>query len=221
MRAIPAFLHSLRAALTVRTGMLVLAVCSAALGVTGLLAPSAVSLEKATAGSSDLFSDSSISLQPFDRDSDDSSLVVDVNGAVVAPGVYSLPSGSRTSDAIRAAGGVSPEADLVFVTEELNLAQKIQDEAKIFIPKSTVTGQSTVRTVIASAASRTQPAAERTASISVNTASSSELETLDGIGEKRAEAIIANRPYASLQQLVDKKALSQSLLEALTPQLKL
>ncbi len=54
-------------------------------------------------------------------------LVVQVAGAVVRPGVFSLPQGSRVADAIRAAGGYSPDVDPRQAETKLNLAAKLQD----------------------------------------------------------------------------------------------
>ena len=51
--------------------------------------------------------------------------------------------------------------------------------------------------------------------ISINTADNKSLETLPGIGEKRASDIIANRPYSRINELVTKKVLSQNQFEAI------
>src|SRR3989344_9192019 len=61
-------------------------------------------------------------------------LVVDISGAVKEPQVTRLPANSRICDAILKAGGLAQEADLEFVSKNLNLASKITDGAKIYIP---------------------------------------------------------------------------------------
>ncbi len=58
-------------------------------------------------------------------------LMVDISGAVHLPGVYSLKMGSRIVDAIRAAGGSTPDAN----TDPLNLAELIHDGSKIVVPR--------------------------------------------------------------------------------------
>jgi hypothetical protein len=57
-------------------------------------------------------------------------LVVHVSGAVLNPGLYQLPPGSRVQDAIQAAGGLLPEADAV----ALNLAALIKDGQRVPVP---------------------------------------------------------------------------------------
>ena len=57
--------------------------------------------------------------------------------------------------------------------------------------------------------------------ISINTASSETLETLSGVGEKRASDLIENRPYSQLDELVDKNVFSQSLFDSLKNELSL
>src|SRR3989344_2035035 len=56
---------------------------------------------------------------------------VDVEGAVISPGVYELSSGARVQDALIAAGGLASDAD----RNSINLAAKMADGQKIYIPK--------------------------------------------------------------------------------------
>lgn len=70
---------------------------------------------------------------PTAETTSDSMVFVEVKGAVVYPGVYRLPIGSRIDDAIEAASGTLPEADL----SNLNCASKLTDEQIIFVPKKT------------------------------------------------------------------------------------
>jgi len=133
-----------------------------------------------------------------------SNLAVDVEGAVVSPGVYTLPAGSRVEDAIQAAGGLAPEADLTTLAKTINRAAKVLDGGKIFIP-----GHSDAQT------------APSSGFVSVNTASASELETLSGIGPATAKKIIDNRPYQTFEELVSKKAISPSVFEKIKEQLSL
>ena len=58
-------------------------------------------------------------------------IVIHVAGAVKNPGVYTLEEGKRVKDAIEVAGGHLPEADIL----RLNLAQKLHDEDKLYVPK--------------------------------------------------------------------------------------
>jgi competence protein ComEA len=124
-------------------------------------------------------------------------LVVDVSGAVAAPGLYRLPAGSRIGDAITAAGGFSPRVDVDRAGVELNLAAALTDGLHVLVP------------------SRDEPAHGPagnpdgagdggTALINLNAASQSELESLPGIGPVTAGKIIearAQSPFARVEEL--------------------
>ncbi len=142
-----------------------------------------------------------------------SQIQVAVTGAVSAPGIYSLSSSSRVAEAITAAGGFSPEADQEFVNRELNIAEQLQDEAKIYIP---FIGQS-LPAVVPSVQATGEPRAE--SAVSLNHASQAELEALPGIGSSRATEIMENRPFMSIEELVSKKIISAGLWETLKNQI--
>lgn len=135
-------------------------------------------------------------------------IVVDVAGAVEAPGVYKLPSGSRMGDALVAAGGLSAGADRVWVAQNLNLAEPIKDGGKVYIPD-----KSANQIVSNSADQQASKSVNQTGKININTASESELDSLPGIGSVRAAAIITNRPYGSVEELVSKAKIPQSVYE--------
>lgn len=128
---------------------------------------------------------------------------VDLAGAVMQPGVYELPSDSRYKDLLARAGGLSAGADREWVEKNLNLAQKLEDSAKVYIPSQMEMESGEV-------------AGEETAvsgKININTASASELDTLWGIGEVRAKDIIDNRPYSSIDELLTKKIIPSNVFE--------
>ena len=128
---------------------------------------------------------------------------VDVAGAVNKPGVYNLASGSRVSDAIEKAGGFSGQSDNAWISQNLNLAEKITDGQKIYVP---VVGE-------ASKGSAGSVVGETSGKINVNSASSSDLDTLPGIGPVTAQKIISGRPYKSPEELLSKKAVGASTFE--------
>lgn len=134
-------------------------------------------------------------------------LVVDVSGAVEKPGVYKLPTDARVGDALVVAGGLSAVADREWVSATLNLAAKVEDGAKIYIPKNSESD-----TIEASGEVR----AQKNQKININTASLEELDELDGIGESRARAIIENRPYGSTQELVSKAKIPQTVYDKIS-----
>jgi len=103
---------------------------------------------------------------------------VQVSGAVATPGVYRLDPDARLGDAIQAAGGAAPGADLA----QLNLARRLQDGEDLQIPVIRPTAGP--GTVVSGALSGL---------IDINTASAIELDTLPGIGPALADAIIEYR----------------------------
>jgi len=110
-------------------------------------------------------------------------LVVDVSGAVAAPGLVELSAGARVADAIEAAGGASADA----VLDELNLARRVEDGEQILVPR---------------VGDEEDPGGGL---INLNQADASELETLPGVGPVLAERIVADReengPFASVDDL--------------------
>lgn len=167
-----------------------------------------VSFERA--GDSGSSAEPGSGVDSHDRESDGSShkasveleVYVDVDGAVVSPGVYRLKDGARVSQAIDAAGGLTAEADVT----GLNRASKVADGQKIYVPK--VGEQQTVAAdggadggaVLASGAN------DVAGLVNINTASVAELQTLSGIGPSMAQSIIDERskngPFASVDDLM-------------------
>ena len=127
---------------------------------------------------------------------------VDVDGAVVRPGMYRLKDGARVSQAIDAAGGLTAEADVT----ELNRASKITDGQKIYVP--TVGEQQAAAAVggAESSTATTPSAGSSSGLVNINTASAAELQTLSGIGPSMAQSIIDERTkngaFASVDDLM-------------------
>lgn len=113
---------------------------------------------------------------------------VDVAGSVVRPGVVRLSFGTRVGDAIAAAGGSTPEADLTV----LNRAALLRDGARVYVPRI---GETPPAGSIGS---------EAETKIDLNHASAAELESLPGIGPATASRIIRSRDaraFAKLEEL--------------------
>lgn len=125
-------------------------------------------------------------------------LTIHVSGAVVQPGVYTLPPGSRVTDAIRAAGGLLPEAD----SQALNLAAPLEDGLRLHAPRQ---GEAPVS--ISPESRSSNPALPGQQRININTASKEQLESLPGIGPVMAQAILDHRqahgPFASAEAIQD------------------
>ena len=132
-------------------------------------------------------------------------ILVDVSGAVKSAGVYKLADGSRIEEAVKAAGGFSEDSDKNYISKYINLAQKLVDGTKIYIP---AVGESV------SAAKVGQVAGVNTsAKININTAAQSELESLAGVGPVTAAKIISGRPYQKIEELTDKKIIGKAIFE--------
>ena len=143
-------------------------------------------------------------------------IVVDVEGAVQKPGIYKLTTRSRIGDALVAAGGLEANADREWVARMLNLAEEVKDGKKIYIPRQSdlpADRQETQNT------SKSDISVNQNGKININTASQSELESLTGIGEARAKAIMTGRPYADASEIVSKAKIPTSVYEQIKDQL--
>lgn len=140
--------------------------------------------------------------------------VVYICGAVLNPGVYTLPAGTRLTDAVEMAGGFTQEAD----TSVWNLAEALSDGAMYYIPTLAETEQGTFPGNTGGVSSKATGAEETdTGKISINTASASELMTLPGIGEAKAAAIISYReehgPFTSIEQIMEVDGIKEAVFE--------
>ncbi|MYC93706.1 MAG: ComEA family DNA-binding protein [Caldilineaceae bacterium SB0661_bin_32] len=156
-------------------------------------------------------------------------LLVFVSGGVRNPGLVELPAGARVGDALARAGGLLPEADPALV----NQAEIVFDGAQIHVPlppPQTVTDSSSAMPPAnqpqAGVSGDVPPAAASPSGqgnslagglVNINTASAEELTTLPGIGPIKADAIIANRPYDSVDDLGRVTGIGPSTVEKLTP----
>jgi len=135
-------------------------------------------------------------------------IFVDIEGSVEKPGLYELPKSSRLNDLLIMSGGLSALADRSWVEQNLNLAQTLEDGAKIYIPSRL--GANTDNNQVSVLGSENGNINSNN-KININKASLSQLDTLWGVGEKRAQDIIDNRPYADIKELIDKKIVPQDV----------
>lgn len=142
-------------------------------------------------------------------------IVVDVKGAVKNEGLYELDASARVHDAIQAAGGFSEQAD----KKSVNLAQKLNDEAVVY-----VASQGENVSVIQAATSNSATESTRgdaTKKINLNTATVADLTTISGIGEKRANDILAYRDsnggFSSVDDLNNVSGIGDKTLENIRP----
>src|SRR5215207_840798 len=143
-------------------------------------------------------------------------VVVDVAGAVVNPGVYRLPAGSRVNDAVQRAGGATARAEI----EAINRAARLTDGQQVIVPERVAGAAGSV----ASAAAVGDATAEATGPISIGTASPEELDTIEGIGPVTAQKILEYRDQyggiASIEQLDEIDGIGPATMEALRSRLQ-
>jgi competence protein ComEA len=142
-------------------------------------------------------------------------LVVDVQGAVLRPGVVRLPAGARVADAIAAAGGYGPRVAVERVGQVLNLAAALHDGDQVVVPSR----DDPVAGSAAPGGGGFSGGGASTGSgglVDLNRATASELDALPGIGPVTAAKIIAARdeqPFASLDDVRTRKVLGAATLE--------
>ena len=137
---------------------------------------------------------------------DEAELVVDVAGAVERPGLHRLRRGDRVGDAIEAAGGYGPRADLAAVSAVLNLAQPLEDGTKVLVPELGI--------------DRIDAATASDGRIDLNRADQAELETLPGVGPVTAQKILASRAegrFSSVRDLRTRGLVGESAFEDIAP----
>lgn len=146
--------------------------------------------------------------QPAEEPTASQVIKVQVSGEVLLPGVYRVEEGDRVIDAVVAAGGISPNADL----SSVNLSRRVQDEAHYHIPA--VGGSDTGTSPGSSAATPGSGGL-----IDLNTATTSELEILPEIGPSLAAAIVSyrneNGPFDSVEALDNVPGIGPKTLEAI------
>ena len=141
-------------------------------------------------------------------------VVIEVAGAVETPGVYKLSVNARVEDALIAAGGISADADRNWMEKTLNRAAKITDGQKIYIPRVNEQMSGVSASNVAGYQSASSVGGGGFAvTINVNTASQKALESLWGIGPVTAQNIIEQRPYSSVEELLNKKILKTNVYE--------
>lgn len=141
-------------------------------------------------------------------------IITEIAGEVERPGVYKLSVGSRVDDLLIAGGGITADADRVWMEKSLNRAAKLSDGQKLYIPA--VGEEKSVLGVEKSGGYQTIStdfSGQGSGNININTASQKELEALDGIGPVYAQNIIEHRPYSNTEELVSRGVLKKHVFE--------
>ena len=142
-------------------------------------------------------------------------VVVYVCGAVRSPGVIHLPQGGRVADALELAGGATGKAELAAV----NLAARVTDGQQIVVPERAAAGGGGSVTVAATGTGGSATGGTATALVNINTASLSELDTLQGVGPSTAQKIIdyrtANGGFRTIDDLKNVSGIGDARFAAL------
>ena len=145
---------------------------------------------------------------------------VDIKGEVLRPGVYEFSCESRIQEVIKKAGGFTEEAD----ETKINLAQKITDQMQMIVPNlhSKQEGGVTEGNSEKGNTSNTTPSNSKQGTVNINTATLEELQTIKGIGKKKAEAILQYRKehgaFRTKEELLQVKGIGKKALEAIESQ---
>lgn len=147
-------------------------------------------------------------------------VTVDVEGKVGRPGIVVVPAGSRVTDALKAAGGVSRRRAL----GGLNLAAVLVDGQQIVVGAS-ASGGAPSAGVNGAADPAAAGAAASDAPVSLNTATAEQLDTLPGVGPVTAQSILEwreqNGGFTSVQELLEVDGIGAATLAKLTPHVTL
>lgn len=146
-------------------------------------------------------------------------IYVYVCGAVAAPGVYEMPEGSRLYEAIACAGGCTPKADEAYH----NLAREVFDGERIYILSKEESEELSLKervegeTVSFEGTGVSTGVSSGNGCVNLNTATIAELTTLPGIGESRAESIIAYRnkvgKFLAIEEIMNISGIGESMFE--------
>ena len=196
--------------------IVICAVLGLALGGFFLLKPTSQTSVKETnlqaeiaAVSKDSSSEKEVNKEEKEESPEQDLITVDVKGAVKSPGIYDLPVGSRVHDAVQKAGGLTDEAD----SKSLNLAQKVSDEALVYVPTK---GEEAASQQVASG---TTASTSKDKKVNLNKASLEELKQVKGLGGKRAQDIIdhreANGKFKSVDELKKVSGIGAKTIEKL------
>lgn len=130
--------------------------------------------------------------------------LVEISGAVTRPGVYEVSDGSRWQEVLLMANGFSDSADKRFVHQELNLAEKVKDQAKLYIPFAS-------DSAILAATGKEIRSTSSSSVLNVNTVSGDVWDEIEGIGEAKVKSILAGMPYTDKKDFLDRSGISPAV----------
>ena len=160
----------------------------------------------------------------------ESKVLVDVKGEVNTPGVYELTNNNTVMDAINKAGGLTKQSD----TSNINLSKKLEDEMVIIVySKSEIKKMNEEEKIECPPcnnaciteedekakldSNKNETSNVPAGKVNINTADSETLQTLDGIGEAKAKAIIEyrnkNGDFKNIEDIKNVSGIGDSVYE--------
>ena len=165
-------------------------------------------------GASDIVVNQEMDTEEVDKTKDEQetiTMMADVKGAVVKPGVYQIEEGGRVIDLIELAGGLQQDAD----TAAINFAMHVHDEMAVYVPKVGEEVNDLLPAQSGDSAGKGK--------VNLNSAQSSELQTLTGIGPAKADAIIEHRetngPFKAIDDLKEISGIGDKTFDKLKDQI--
>lgn len=147
-------------------------------------------------------------------------ICVDVSGAVKNAGVYCMKDGSRIVDALKKAGGFVNDSAYKYISMNINLSAKLQDNSKLYIPYIKDLYCESIEFELPQKIERViQPIEvpteeeETTTCVNINSASKDGLDSLPGIGPSTAQKIIDARPFTSIEDIKNVSGIGDSTYE--------
>lgn len=177
-------------------------------------------LEQDSFSSSDIGSDeiegSELDVET-DSEQGECEINVDIGGAVNEPGVYCVSTKEILDDLLEQAGGLTDKVCQKWVDRELNRSSLLEPNSKIYIPFED--DPECVENSEVTFGADVGDTSSTTGKVSINNASSSELESLSGVGPSTAAKIIEGRPYKKLEDLMNVKGIGEATFEKLKDQI--
>lgn len=142
-------------------------------------------------------------------------VIVHVAGAVMEPGVYPVAEGSRVEAAVKAAGGLSPQA----CPEAVNLARVVADGEQVYVPtvEEVESGSAPPGAAGAAGGAAGAVGAGSASKVNINTADAAGLDALPGVGPATAQRIVADReangPFTSPEDIMRVSGIGQKKFE--------
>ena len=167
---------------------------------------------------------SSIEILPLEDEKQDSEIFIHVSGAVQKPGLYKLSSNTRINDALTAAGGLASEANREWFNKSVNLAQKLSDGVKLYIPfqgeiSRSRPGLEQQSSGVVAGEQTSIFSQETQGKININAASVSQLGSLPGIGPSYAQRIIDSRPFSKIEDIMNVPGIGEKTFEKIKDQI--